>query len=540
VSGGPAENAGRSSRWRTPALLGIVVAVAGVAGWFGLRPPPPTAPLVATRLLPAPIAVVPGVYLLGLSEPGAAYLVDTADGLVLIDSGLEAAVITDQLAALNLDVHRLRAVLLTHVHGDHSLGADQLRRQTGAKVYAGRDDCPPLRDGAPRVAFFSIYPMDGVPVHTTAVDEELAGGEALTFGDARFTVIATPGHTPGSVCYLLERPGLRALFTGDVVQHLSADAGTLGTYTAHLPPRYRGDATAYLESLRQLRSLPAPDLVLPGHPRMDAVPESPCLTPERWHGLLDRGIAEMERLTARYTADGADFLDGGRKELLPGLHYLGDCDDTAVYALDTPKGLLLFDAPAGPALVEYLEKRFRKLGWAGRKPAAVLLTSADEAATAGLAALVQRTGCTVMVAPAGLAQVRQRCPAGTTVVSTDDLPRRGWFAGQAIPLGGRGLAPVAYQIQWAGKTVLVSGRIPVKLNRPSADRLLRDVGGPGGNAARYVQALRRLAQIKPDLWLPAEPVHGQNANVYDDEWRNVLGQNLQLFPWESRPAALGR
>src|SRR5262249_61299204 len=117
---------------------------------------------------------------------------------------------------------------------------------------------------------------------------------------------------------------LRALFTGDVVQSLSrARHGSLGTYAAYLPPLYRGNARDYLASLRMLRGLPTPDLVLPGHPRLDPQPQSPRLGQGRWHGLLDEGIAEMEKLLARYQSDGEGFLDGHPKELLPGLHYLG-------------------------------------------------------------------------------------------------------------------------------------------------------------------------------------------------------------------------
>jgi hypothetical protein len=42
--------------------------------------------------------------------------------------------------------------------------------------------------------------------------------------------------------------------------------------------------------------------------------------------------------------------------------------------------------------------------------------------------------------------------------------------------------------------------------------------------------LAALAGVAPDLWLPAVPVHGQNANLYDDDWARVLEQNRQLFP----------
>ena len=101
-------------------------------------------------------------------------------------------------------------------------------------------------------------------------------------------------------------------------------------------------------------------------------------------------------MLARFKEDGANFLDGEPKELLPGLHYLGDVGRRAVYGLAAGKELYLFDAPGGASLTDLLAARFKALGWEGRKPAAVLLTSADGEATAGLAALVRGTGCKVV------------------------------------------------------------------------------------------------------------------------------------------------
>src|SRR5205807_224170 len=130
-------------RWWTATIAGLLLVATGAAVWFWQRKPP--VPVVKV-LLPQPCAVAPGVYLLGKTLPAAAYLVETADGLVLIDSGLEdePTVVTDQLVELGFDPQRLRAILLTHVHADHSLGAQRLRERTGAKVHAGRGDCPPL------------------------------------------------------------------------------------------------------------------------------------------------------------------------------------------------------------------------------------------------------------------------------------------------------------------------------------------------------------------------------------------------------------
>ena len=89
---------------------------------------------------------------------------------------------------------------------------------------------------------------DQVP-HPTTVDVELHGGETIAVGDVRVQAIAAPGHTPGSICYLADCRGLRAFFAGDVIMMLRGDDPPrteldkpLGTYSAYLPPRYRGDA----------------------------------------------------------------------------------------------------------------------------------------------------------------------------------------------------------------------------------------------------------------------------------------------------------
>ena len=79
----------------------------------------------------------------------------------------------------------------------------------------------------------SIYMPNEVP-HPTTVDVELTGGETFVFGDVRFQALATPGHTPGSVCYLMEHGSLRTLFSGDVITTLKGDpavshAGTAAT-----------------------------------------------------------------------------------------------------------------------------------------------------------------------------------------------------------------------------------------------------------------------------------------------------------------------
>lgn len=511
-------------------ILGVPAAVTVAVAFLSRGGDPDAVAAAARPLAPEPAAVVPKVYLLGRSSPGAVYAVDTSDGLVLVDSGIEVTAhsVTQQLGELGLDPARLRAVLLTHVHADHVLGAVRLREQTGAKVYAGRDDCGPLRAGGPREAFLSTFNMPGVSPVPVPVDVELVGGEELRFGDATIRVLAAPGHTPGSVCYLMERAGLRVLFAGDVVQSLSpTNPDALGTYAAYLPPRYRGDAAAFRTTLRRLRDMPVPHLVLPGHPRMDPEPHSPHLSVDEWYALLDRGIHAMDVLLARYAADGADFLDGNPKELLPGLRYLGDLDGSAVYALAVGPELAVFDAPGGPALVDFLGQRLGQAGWVERKITSVWLTSTAAASTRGLADLVRKTGCRVVAPKGGLEQVRELCPSGTDVMAADSLQKLGDLPVRAIPLAGRGSAAVAYSFRLADREVIISGLIPVKISSETLMPLINDLA-VAGRRADYLRSLDALRRLTPNLWLPLTPVNGQNANVYDAEWPNVLAANADV------------
>ncbi len=488
-------------------------------------------------LAPFTVRITDGLYLLGGLSPSCAYAVETTQGIVLVDSGLrsDARLLKSQMAGAGLDWGRVRAVLLTHAHVDHTGGAQCVRSETGATVYAGEGDAAVLRAGGPREALFSAFELPEGTTHATNVDVALKGGETLDFGDVRFRVLATPGHTPGSVCYLMERGTLRALFAGDVIStFVGAEkshqriARPLGTYSTYMPPRYRGDAKTYLASLRKLRALPLPDLVLPGHPRSDPTPQEPRLSQARWEKLLDDGIAEMARLSARYDADGADFLDGNAKELLPGLYYLGDFHGAAVYGLFATSKLFLIDAPGGPGLLAFVNARLQELGHSPEEPAAVLLTSCDASSTAGLAALVGQCHAAVVVAPEGQAKIRKLCPPGTAVLSSHELPQQRWFDVTPVELRGRGVAPVGYRFKWSGKTVLCAGRFPIDPDVPSETALFSEISGSRETTLDYLASVFRLSEAKPDLWLPPLPLNGRNANLYDNEWQNIAADNYRV------------
>lgn len=477
---------------------------------------------------PRAMEVTRGVHLLGGLSPGAAYAIETADGLVLIDTGLDADAgpIVSQFTEAGLAVDDLELILLTHVHADHSLGARRLRDLSGAKIFAGTGDVSELEDGNSREAFFSTYEFPSIPLHPTPIDEQLEDGRVFEFGRDRLQCIATPGHTPGSFCFVLERDGRRLLFTGDTVSSLT---GEMGTYAARLSPSYRADAEDYLASLQRLRELPPPHLVLPGHPSDDRQGQSAEVNVAQWHRLLDGGIQELETLVAQFETDGRNFLDGNPKRLLPGLLYLGEFHDWAICCLKTDEQLFVFDAPGGPGLDAFLHERLAQLDVEAPSDTTVVLTACDAVATAGLVDLVDKLDCTVVAPEAGLPAVRETCPVNTRFVAAEVFAAESSFPVRVIALEAVGEWPVAYEVRWAGKTLLLPGRMLTRVSGDSVRRVGEELNRLSITPQAYLNSVRVLRALAPDLWLPAWPVHGQNANLYEGEWRATVIANRNAF-----------
>jgi hydroxyacylglutathione hydrolase len=164
---------------------------------------------------------------------------------LVVDCGLEAAAAVQR--ALQEQGLRLEAIVATHGHFDHMAEVAALQRATGAAVLAHHEDADRLRR-PPRSMFFPDLEVEPAPVA-----RELADGDTVEVGGARFEVLHTPGHTPGSMC--LYDAANAVLFSGDTLF-----AGTFGRYD--LPG---GDPAKLRQSLARLAALPAETRVLPGH-----------------------------------------------------------------------------------------------------------------------------------------------------------------------------------------------------------------------------------------------------------------------------------
>jgi hydroxyacylglutathione hydrolase len=175
---------------------------------------------------------------------------------MVIDPGGDFERIRDRLGALRVTVD---AILLTHGHVDHVGAAADLQKLTGAPVKL---------HGADRLVY-DLLPLQAAMLGSLAppsaeVDLSLVDGAILRCGMTEIRVLHTPGHSPGSVGFLVEQGSELRLFAGDTLFRGSVGRTDL----------WGGDAEALLRSIRsRLLTLPDHTVVIPGHGEFTTIGE---------------------------------------------------------------------------------------------------------------------------------------------------------------------------------------------------------------------------------------------------------------------------
>jgi glyoxylase-like metal-dependent hydrolase (beta-lactamase superfamily II) len=193
---------------------------------------------IAVTVAPAVVRITapnPGV----MTGPGTnSYIVGERE-LVVIDPGPD---IESHVNALIAAVGgRLKWILCTHTHRDHSPAAHALKAATGAKIGG------------------LVCPQDGRQDEEFAPDLVLSDGASVSVEGVTLRAVSTPGHASNHLCYLLEQSKL--LFTGDHVMQ--------GSTVVISPPN--GSMRDYLRSLEKLLSLELAAFA-PGHGHLIRTP----------------------------------------------------------------------------------------------------------------------------------------------------------------------------------------------------------------------------------------------------------------------------
>lgn len=130
---------------------------------------------------------------------------DKTDQAIVVDPGGDVDKIIEVLENKDL---KLNYIILTHGHGDHIGGVEELKEKTAAPIYIHKDDAYMLRDA--NVNHSTSIVGSKVEIEP---DHLLEDGDVLNLGELKLNFIHTPGHTKGGMCIAVEN----ALFTGDTL-----------------------------------------------------------------------------------------------------------------------------------------------------------------------------------------------------------------------------------------------------------------------------------------------------------------------------------
>ena len=242
----------------------------------------------------------PGIHRVAVGDSAGAdapetnvYLVRGAESVAFIDSGFPEPQRAEPLLRYwreALDGAPVSWVLVSHLHHEHAGGVKLLKEATGARVAAGAGDAPVID------AEFGGG--------SSVVDRALVGGETFGLGGRTVRAVASPGHTAGTVCYLLEETG--ALFTGDHV---------MGQGTVVVRTDQGGSMADHIASLKALKGIGA-TRILSGHgapidgvdAKVDELVRHREQREEQFVALLREGVRSIDDMLARLYADTPERL----------------------------------------------------------------------------------------------------------------------------------------------------------------------------------------------------------------------------------------
>lgn len=253
-----------------------------------------------------PFQVAPLVwYVAGQTWVGC-YLIDTGDGLILIDTAIPESLymLVDSIYKLGYKPTDIKKILISHAHFDHCGGAKAMKELTGADLYMSKED----------TAFMNECPEETMVLDTQShpqmfeVDKFYSDDEPVTLGNISIQTMLTPGHTIGCTSFFwkVKNPATGEVYS--VAMHGGVGANTMNDQyyatSKYLTPELR---QRFLDDAEKLKAIHV-DIALPSHPNQITITDiagsytdekQPYLDDTIWAQFIDERVRQVKALMER-------------------------------------------------------------------------------------------------------------------------------------------------------------------------------------------------------------------------------------------------
>jgi metallo-beta-lactamase class B len=211
----------------------------------------------------------------------ASYLITTPQGHILIDTGTTemTPVITGNVEKLGFKLRDIKIMLSSHAHFDHIGGHAAMKKLTGARVMAIRQDADALEAGK------DLSPLGDKGWTPVKVDRVLKDGDTVALGGTTLRASWAPGHTPGCTVWTTTVPDAGKTYSVAIFGCGGPNGGVKLVGNQKFPTLV-DDTMASFRKLKMLK----PDIYVSGHPQMLFAGKIDRMKAgERPHPLLDPG-----------------------------------------------------------------------------------------------------------------------------------------------------------------------------------------------------------------------------------------------------------
>ena len=252
-----------------------------------------------------PFRILGNTWFVG-TRPASSHLIDTGDGLFLLDSGYQESLylVIDSICRCGFQLKALRYIIHSHGHIDHAAATAALVKLTGAETFIGAADCRLVDGTRPELTWAPEYNM-AYP-EPFKPDHLLHDGDRIELGNVVIDCMETPGHTPGVISFFWDVEDHGKVYRAGTF----GGAGRNSMYSSYIrkyqleKEDWRGAFRRSISKAKQVKV----DLFIGNHVGQNQTPERyrrlktgdplAFVDPEAWGKFLDETEKGMIKLEA--------------------------------------------------------------------------------------------------------------------------------------------------------------------------------------------------------------------------------------------------